>query len=155
MSSQGPEVVEVQEQVTAVVGGEVPFGELPSFFDRSFSSLGEVLAGEGLTPTGPPFARYHGPPGGTVALEVGFPVDRPPRGREGVTASRLPAGRVVRLVHEGAYGGLSGSWERLVAWADAAGLERGPVLWEVYLTEPTPDADPSTMRTQLNWMLAG
>lgn len=28
-----------------------------------------------------------------------------------------------------------------------------PALWEVYLTEPSPDMDPADLRTELNWLL--
>jgi effector-binding domain-containing protein len=34
------------------------------------------------------------------------------------------------------------------------GESPGPVYWEVYLTEPGPDVDPATMRTELNCLLA-
>ena len=43
--------------------------------------------------------------------------------------------------------------ERLAAWMGEQGLTPGPVLWEVYVTEPSPDMDPADLRSELNWLL--
>jgi hypothetical protein len=29
------------------------------------------------------------------------------------------------------------------------------VMWEVYLTEPSPEMDPADLRTELNWPVTG
>jgi effector-binding domain-containing protein len=152
-AEQQPTVVDVTERPTAVVRGVVPMSELREFFDRAFGVLGPQVAGEEGLVAGPPFSRYAGPPGDTAELEVGFPLTRPVQPSGDVAAGSLPGGRVVRLVHHGDYEQLGSSWGRLVAWADEQGLRRAPALWEVYLTEPTPDGDPDAMRTELNWLL--
>jgi effector-binding domain-containing protein len=151
-----PRIVTVAEQPAAVVRGDgIPMADLPGFFDRAFGALGSTVAGQPGLVTGPPFARYDRPPTESADLEAGFPVSRPVEPSGAVAPSTLPGGRAVRLVHRGGYEELGTSWERLVTWAEEQGLTRAPVMWEVYLTEPTPDADPSTMRTELNWLLEG
>ena len=60
-----------------------------------------------------------------------------------------------RLVHLGSYDRLVASWERLGSWMGEHGLTPGPVLWEVYVTEPSPDMDPADLRSELNWSLGG
>lgn len=151
---EDPVVIDVAEQPAAVVRGVVRPEELRDFFDRAFGELGSrVAAREGLV-AGPAFAAYARPPGETVELAVGFPVTGPVEAAGDVVAGALPGGRVVRLVHRGGYDELGASWERLAAWADARGLRRADALWEVYLTEPTPDGDPADMRTELSWLLA-
>jgi effector-binding domain-containing protein len=155
-SEDGPRVVTVAEQSTAVVRGSgVAMADLRDFFDRAFGALGQTVAGQQGLVVGPAFARYTRPPGETVDLEVGFPVARRVDPSGDVAPGTLPGGRAVRLVHRGGYDGLGAAWAGLVAWADEERLTRGPVLWEVYLTGPTPDGDPSAMRTELNWLLAG
>jgi hypothetical protein len=42
-----PQVIEVDEVVTAVVTGVIDVGEMPAFFDRAFSTLGVVDRGAG------------------------------------------------------------------------------------------------------------
>jgi effector-binding domain-containing protein len=90
----------------------------------------------------------------TADLEVGFPTDRPVTAVGGVTASSLPAGRVVRSVHHGSFDGLPQAWERLATWIADQGLTPSGPVWEVYLTEPRPDMDPADLRTELNWPVA-
>jgi effector-binding domain-containing protein len=149
-----PEVVEVEAATTAVISGVVPMSEIAPFFDRAFSTLPGVLAQQGVAPLGAAFALYHSPPGETLDLSVGFPTDRPVEPAGEVHASRLPAGRVARVVHHGSFDQLGSSWERLRAWIDEQGLTAGGVLWEVYVTEPNPQMDPAELRTELNWLLA-
>ena len=149
-----PEVVEFGGATTAVIHAVVAMDGLVAFFDRSFSSLATVVAERGVAITGPAFALYHGPPTDKVDLEVGFTTDRAVESTGDVVPGTLPAGRVARLVHLGSYDRLVASWERLGAWMGEHGLTPGPVLWEVYVTEPSPDMDPADLRSELNWLLS-
>jgi effector-binding domain-containing protein len=144
-----PQLTMISEVDTAVVRGVVPSSDLADFFDRSFSVLSAALAELGTTPSGPAFAYYARPPEATSELEVGFPVGGPVQPRGEVVPSRLPGGRVATLVHQGGYDGLGESWGRLQKWVAQQGLTPAPGLWEVYLTEPTPDGDPADNRTAL------
>ena len=47
------------------------------------------------------------------------------------------------------------SYDRLMAFVREQGLSPGPLMWETYLTEPTPDGDPDAMRTLITWPLQG
>jgi effector-binding domain-containing protein len=115
---------------------------------------GVLSAQGGADITGPAFALYHGQPGETADLEVGFPTAEAVRPDGDVEAGALPAGRVARLVHAGGYDELGASWQRLGAWIVERGHRPGPVMWEVYVTEPSPDMDPADLRTELVWPLA-
>lgn len=145
----GAETVSVEPRTTAVVRGTVPMAELEQFFDRSFRLLGEALAAQGIRPAGPAFALYHGPPGETADAEVGFPVDRPIEPSGDVVTGSLPGGRVATLTHHGSYDDLGESWGRLYEAAMAQGATPGNEMWEVYVTQPTPDMAPDDLRTQL------
>lgn len=138
---------------TAVIGGVIAVADLTDFFDRSFSTLAAVLADQGVAIVGPAFALYHGPPSETADLEVGFVIDRPVRTDGEVRAGSLPGGRVARHVHHGGYDELGPAWEGLRSWIEERGLTPGRDLWEVYVTEPSPDMDPADLRTELNWPL--
>ena len=146
-----PELANLTEATTAVIHGVVPMVEIADFFDRSFSELTTALERQGIAPTGPAFARYAGPPGETVDLDVGFPVRGSVAPVGQVHPSLLPAGPVARLVHAGGYDQLGESWGRLGAWIAEQRLTPGADLWEVYVTEPSPDMDPADLRTELFW----
>ena len=146
-----PELVEAQPATTAVIGAVIAADQLVALIDRSFPALAAVIPGQGVAIAGPAFALYHGEPGDTVDLELGFVTDRAVQPEGDVRPGSLPGGRVARLVHQGGYDGLGSSWGRLRSWIEEQGLTPGQDLWEVYVTEPSPDMDPDDLRTELNW----
>ena len=153
MSTTEPEIVEQPEQITMVIRRVSPMAELASVFDTAFPTLAGVLADQQVQPLSPAFALYHGAPTDTADLEVGFITGSPiePIG-EGVV-STLPGGRVARTVYAGGYDGLGEAWGLLLGWVAEQGLAPTGEMWEVYLTEPTPDGDPADHRTELNLQL--
>src|SRR5690606_39855912 len=148
-----PTVVELTEATTAVIREVVDMAALPQFFDRAFSAIADVVGKQGVSIVGAAFARYYGVPTTSADLEVGFPTDRPVQPPGDVVAGSLPGGRVARVIHHGSYDRLGESWQRLQSWLEQSGHTPGVDIWEVYLTEPTPDMDPATLRTELNWVL--
>ena len=148
-----PEIVQLPEVATAAVRDTIPMTELRGFFDRSFDLLPAVLAEQGVDPAGPPYARYFGLPGDTVDVELGYPVTETISPQGDIYPAALSAPRIVRAVHEGSYDRLGDSWRAMWEWIVARGLDAADEMWEVYLTEPTPDSDPAAMRTELNWPL--
>ena len=151
MSDTEPRVVALEPVTAAVVRETVPMGELTAYFDRAFAAVMEVTTAQGVAVTGPPFAAYHGMPGQSVDISGGFPTASEVTATEGVSAMTLPGGRAVQLVHEGSYDSLEESYERIMTWMEHRGLSRAPLMWETYLTEPTPDGDPSENRTLITW----
>ena len=149
-----PVVVTVDPATTAVVRGTVSTDELRDFFDQSFQVLGVALTNQQVSATGAAFSRYQGEyDEEPIDLEVGFPTDRPIDDDGSAEAGELPGGRVARLVHSGSFDGLSDAWQRLGEWIGATGQAPSNDRWEVYLTEPSPEMDPSELRTELNWLL--
>ncbi|WGW12138.1 GyrI-like domain-containing protein [Saxibacter everestensis] len=149
--ASGPELITADQETTAVVRGVVRMSELRGFFDHSFQALPVAISAQDVAIMSPAFAFYHQPPGETADLEVGFITDRAIQPDGDVAAGSIPGGRVARLVHLGGYEGLGASWERLNSWIREQGLTPGQTIWEYYVTEPTPDMDPSELRTELNW----
>lgn len=88
-------------------------------------------------------------------LEVGFVTEEPVETDGEVRSSTLPAGQVARTMHRGSFDGLGESWGRLRTWTNDQGMTPGPVMWESYLTEPSPDMDPADLRTELTWPVTG
>ena len=106
--------------------------------------------------SGPAFALYRGDPATSFDLELGFPVARPlvapVPGEVVVEPSFIPAGEALTLTHFGAYDALPQAWAVLSAAAAATGFVP-TFFYEVYVTEPSPQTDPATLRTDL--FLAG
>jgi effector-binding domain-containing protein len=150
-----PELVNLEPATTAVIRGVVPVASLRDFFDDSFRTLAHVLAAQRVNVLSPAFGLYHGTPGESLDLEVGFATDRPVQPGDGVVTSSLPGGRAGRLTHSGSFDGLGSSWQRLHSWIQAQGLSPRPQRWESYITRPSPEMNPRDLRTDLTWPLAG
>lgn len=123
--------------------------QLAGLFDAGY----RALAASGAVIDGPAFAVYRGDPSATFDLDIGFPVDEPLGepvlvGDLTVQASELPGGELLGLTHVGPYDALPQSWERLVGAAAERALEPSG-FFEVYVTEPSPDIDPTILRTDL------
>ncbi|WP_153397462.1 GyrI-like domain-containing protein [Ornithinicoccus halotolerans] len=150
-----PRLVTTETVPTAVVRGDaVPMTELTGFYDRSFGQVSEAIESQGLRRTTAGLGRYFGQPTDTVDLEVGFGTEPGVSATGDVVASTLPGGRAAQVTHVGGYEGLGESWQRLYAWIDSQGLAPAGWMWEEYVTMPTPDTDPATIRTVLTWPLA-
>ena len=144
-----PTLITLEACPSAVVKHSgVTMADLRPLFDNGFAAI----ATSGAAITGPAFAIYRGEPAGRFDLELGFPVSEPlavpVAGEVTVEPSQPPAGRALAVSHLGAYDELPASWSRLGEEASRRGLE--PTGWyEVYVTEPTPEVDPSTLRSDL------
>lgn len=133
--------------------------EMAGIFDETFSALGPGLAEHGITPEGPAFSLHHRTPGATMTFDVGFPVAEVLDGEleaGGITflSSNLPGGRIATISHLGGYDGLVQAWQSFMEKVAADGHQPQLPFWEVYVTEPGPDVDPSTLRTDLVTLLA-
>lgn len=149
-------VIEVPAAPAAVVEArEVALADLPALFDQTFSGLFPVLSEAGLEPAGPAFALYTKQPSETMDLQVGIPTSagltnaQPIPGGHIVIPSELPAGSMAVRSHIGGYDGLGEAWAQLLQDTVAAGHHLGLPFIELYVTEPSPEADPASLRTGL------
>lgn len=132
----------------------VRLSDLRDLFDRSFRAIGAAASAGDLQPTGPAVAIYDGDPADVFDLALGLPVAQLPSGtleRDGVeiVGHHLAAGAYAALSHVGFYEELTGAWERLVDGVTEGGARPAGVWVEVYVSQPTPESDPATMRTDL------
>ena len=150
------QVAEAPEIPTAVVvQHDFPMYDMPSLMDGVFSHLADALAAQGVRPIGPALALHHRAPVATADLEVGFPVDTPltaelelPSGYT-VVGSVIPGGRVGWISHVGGYGGLAEKWGAFTEDLGERSEQMTYPFWELYVTEPHPDMNPATLRTDL------
>lgn len=143
MAAYEVELVEAQAQITAVVRAHVTMAEVAAVIGAAFGEVLDALAGQGLSPAGPPFARFD-VAGDDFDMEAGFPASGPvaPVGR--VTASELPGGPVAQTMHRGDYAGVPAAYDAVSEWAAANGYAAGGAPWESYLDGPEV-AEPRTL----------
>lgn len=148
---------------TAVVrAAGVPMATISELFDAVFGVVFSAAFERGLAPAGPPFALYtrvSDGPDASADLEIGFPLGAPLTGPlvddpveidgRRLEASELPAADIAVTSYLGGYDGLGRAWGEFLGHIAATGRTPGLPFWETYVTDPTPDADPATLRTDL------
>ncbi|HEY5854542.1 MAG TPA: GyrI-like domain-containing protein [Aldersonia sp.] len=127
---------------------------LVTCFDEGFNALRAAIEAGVVVPAGSPLAVYHGDPSATFDAEIAFPVVTPLTSESEhaglvVRPSVVAGGRYATVTHVGGYDGLGPAWGGLLGAVAAAGAQPEHRFVEVYVTEPSPEADPATMRTEL------
>lgn len=151
----------VEQSVTPTVvvkATDFPLGEMGQLFDAVFGAVFPVLEERGIAPAGPAFSLHTRIPSDTADLEVGLPIQETfgepvPLGDFQLQASEIPAGRTARTTYVGSYDGLGEAWGAFMEAVVEAGNQPAFPFWEIYVTEPSPEADPATMRTDLVTLL--
>ncbi len=146
-----PEIIELEKQDAIAVRGELQVAELPEFFGKAFHAALAAAEQAGVEITGPPFGYYPVMPTDVVTLEAGFPVAGPVNASGEVHPLVLPAGRAVVAMHVGTYDTLVKTYEALQTWMEEQGLQPAGAMWEMYLSDPSVELDPTTWRTRIVW----
>jgi effector-binding domain-containing protein len=133
---------------TASVRHEVPRDGLPEAIGQTFRAVREVLAHQAVEADGAPFARYHSF-GDTIDLEAGLMVSGliVPSGE--VKPGELPAGPAAIAIHAGPYETLGATYEAMQRWLDASTYQPNGGPWELYITDPSAEPDPSRWLTEV------
>lgn len=149
-----PQIIETDEQLTAVIHLTVPRAEIASVMGPAIAEIMSTLAAQGVALVGPCFSYHWKRPTDTFDFEVGFPVNNPIASAGRVKLGQLPAVKVVRTTYSGAYEGLDATWSEFCAWIATQVLNAQDSLWERYLSGPESSPDPEQWRTELNRPLA-
>jgi effector-binding domain-containing protein len=126
-----------------VVREHVDLARLPEFLGGAFSDVMRTLGAQGLTPAGPPFARYH-PDADGFDVEAGFPTSEPPVPAGRVDVDMLPGGPAATVLHRGAYEAVADAYDVATRWLADNGYVPAGEPWETYLDEPAV-AEPRTI----------
>ncbi len=93
---------------------------------EAFGRLGGFFAGRGVTPSGPPFARYFSDPSvgeANLVWEVGFPVPAGVTAEAPFEVKELPATLAAVHVHRGPLEELGTAWPALIEWIISNGYQ--------------------------------
>lgn len=152
--SRGPssriEIRVVQARQTASVRDTVPQDDVTQALGRAFQVVREALAKQGVQADGSPFARWH-TFGDQVDVEAGLMVKSAITPDDKVKPSDLPGGPAVMAVHAGPYESLKATYDALQSWIERTGRTATGGPWEIYLTDPSAEPDPSKWLTEVIW----
>ena len=135
--------------MTAVVRATLSVDEIGRFVGQAFGAVARALAGQGASPVGPPFARYHRLGVQEFDVEAGLPTRAAVVPAGEVSVSSLPGGRAAVMTYFGPYDEMEAAYDVLSQWVAAAGGEPVGDPWEVYFTDPAREPDPEQWRTEI------
>jgi effector-binding domain-containing protein len=154
-------LVELEAQPTLAVRIRRPMSEVDigALFDEYLPKVNEHATAHGLSPAGPPFARYHQFGPDVADVEIGVPLAdaRADLARleavplEQIGRSELPGGLTAVVTHHGRYNQLGDAYSVLHDWIHSQGHDEGPGPWESYIEDPETLADPDLVRTEIFW----
>jgi effector-binding domain-containing protein len=137
----------------AAIRVTTPPARLGEAFREVLPEVASYLERVGVSPAGPPFARFFDYTEDEADLEAGFPVNEAVAGEGRVIAGELPGGTGATTVHVGPYEGLQQAHEAMGEWVLANGHDPGGPVWEVYVTGPLDESDAAAWRTEVVWPL--
>jgi effector-binding domain-containing protein len=135
-------------QRTAVIQATIDVARMPRWLPAAYRAVDEFLAARGLTPCGPPFARFTRG-AGKITVEAGYAVPGVITGDGYVMASTLPHGPVAIAVHHGLHESVEDTHLALQDWLALHNYVQEGQPWEVCLTDPITHADPDAWRTEV------
>ncbi|HEX6140885.1 MAG TPA: GyrI-like domain-containing protein [Candidatus Limnocylindria bacterium] len=140
-------------QPTACIRIHTTPDHIAKAFNAALPKVAARVAQVGGVIAGPPYSRYYayGPDG--IDMEVGVPVAAPISLDGEVEPAELPAVEAAVAIHEGSYDHLGATYDLVERWIADHGHEGTEGMWELYLTDPRAQPDPSTWRTQIVWPL--
>lgn len=149
MSNFQIEMRELVECSTAVVRSILPLSEISGFLSQAFGAVAEAISTQQISPTGPPFAKYHPLEDGKFSVEAGFATSRTVRTTGQVMASILPGGPAAVMTYIGPYDEMEGAYRELDDWISNQGGSSTGDSWEVYFSDPSQEPDPQKWRTEI------
>jgi effector-binding domain-containing protein len=126
--------------------------DIAPLFNSGFREILELLKTQGLTPVGPPFARYYNMDMNAVDVEFGFPVPGSANGNGRVSNSSTPSGNAATSIYIGPYEEIEPAYDALMKWADDNGRTLSGEAYEIYLNDPSV-TPPDQLKTQVSLML--
>jgi pimeloyl-ACP methyl ester carboxylesterase/effector-binding domain-containing protein len=113
------------EQDTVVAEATLAVPEIGPWLGKTYATVAAVLAGQGIEPAGPPFARYRLLDDGRFHVEAGFPASDPSTLTGDVRSSALPGGQIAATVHIGPYDAMESAYAAIRSWIRARGGNMG------------------------------
>lgn len=146
------DVVAVPEQAVVSVRERGPLADI----GRRIRRLREIVAQAGLTPAGPPMARFYDAAAGRLApdYDVALPVELRDDGSvpDELGEARgelIPLHHALQAVHTGPHDSMEGAWRAVQEAREALGYTSSGPVTEVYVRGRADGVEPSHYLTEV------
>jgi effector-binding domain-containing protein len=137
----------IEARPTAVWKGSATWDEGFKTIMESFAKINDALAKNGIKPAGRPLAMFTETDDSGFKFDGMIPIEKPADGKTtlspDVSIGELPAGKVLKFQHRGAYDDIDSTYEAITAYLDEKGLEAKNLVLEEYLNDVKTSDDTS------------
>jgi len=114
-------------------------------------AFGQIMEYVGDTKHGTPMSIWYDWQSDTLEFDNVIPLDEPMEGKGNIKSIVTYAGRAIKAVHTGDYESTQHSWKLMGDYIHENKLELNGDPYEVYITDPGMEPDPSKWITELYW----
>jgi effector-binding domain-containing protein len=139
----------VSGQTVLTIRDTCPSSEISKTLGSLYGEISMYMDKEGLKQVSQPFAIYHSYSPETTDMEAGIPVDKMGKSNGRIKAGEIAAGNVVIADYYGPYEGSAAAHSAIDEWVKTNGKTVTGAPWEVYVTDPGVEKDPSKWLTQV------
>lgn len=141
------EFIEVESTSAFVMRATCDHASMGPTISKLFGALGAACVDAEMS--GPPMVKYTAWHENDCELEAAFPVDSSAPAIEGVEKKDYPACTALTTTYTGPYDGLSDAWQEMWKHVEANGIKGDMPCWDVYVTDPSAEPDPTKWVTEL------
>lgn len=144
-------IEEVTGMAAIAMEVSVPPEKIADAMGSSFGRLMQYCGEQNVEIAGPPFSIWYEWEGDIMVFDCALPVSEPLKPVKGIKPITTYSGKVVTVEHHGPYETTQYSWEKLGKYIAENNMETNGDPWEVYITDPGQEPDPSKWVTKLYW----
>ena len=144
-----PKIHRTNSQLAATLHITVPRDQIREVMEPGLRELMATVNRQNVAITGPWFTHHFRMYPDVFDFEIGIPVESPVRAEGRVKPSVYPSIKVVEMIYQGGYEGLSEAWERFLECIDSRGYSVSEDLYECYLVGPEHENDTEKWQTRL------
>lgn len=142
---------DVKSMYAMTIRSKCTVDEMGEEMGKSFGRIMEFISANGAQMTGPPFAIWHERENEVMEFDNAIPIDKNIKGTKEILPIKTYQGKVAHVSHTGDYMTTYHSWTALETYIKENNLETNGIPYEVYITDPQSEPDPSKWITELYW----
>jgi effector-binding domain-containing protein len=142
------ELLDRPAQPTLVIRTHASVQSLPQVLGEAYGAVLQTAGQMGLRPSGAPFVAYHNMDMTDLDMEIGFPFEQKPNGKDPVLAGEIPGGKAASCLHVGPYEQVGAAYAALQKWMQENACVPAGVVYEFYLNDPE-TTPPAELQTQV------
>lgn len=144
-------VKDIQSMYAMTYRTKCTMEEIADVMGPAFGEIMHVIATNGGQVAGAPFSIWYEWEDEIMEFDNAIPVDKSIKGTDRVIPIKTYQGKTAFVSHMGEYSSTHYSWGSLENYIKENGLETNGSPYEVYITDPETEPDPSKWITELYW----